>query len=81
MYKHLATMADMWDSHYTQASCLLSFSLLRSSIQALGGARSSRVHAVWPVDLIITSPILLVTHTLSFYYLALFSFIFSEQAH
>ena len=46
-YKRLATLlADKWDSHYSRTlcwlRCRLSFSLLRSSIQALRGARSSR---------------------------------------
>ena len=61
-YKHLATLlADKWDSHYSRTlcwlRCRLSFSLLRSSIQALRGARSSRGHAVrqpTAVDLITT---------------------------
>ena len=61
-YKRLATLlADKWDSYYSRTlcwlRCRLSFSLLRSSIQALRGARSSRGHAVrqpTAVDLITT---------------------------
>ena len=59
-YKRLATLlADKWESHYSRTlcwlRCRLSFSLLRSSIQALRGARSSKGYTVRPptaVDLI-----------------------------
>ena len=43
-------LADKWDCHYSKTlcwlRCRLSFSLLRSSIQALRGARSSRGYVV-----------------------------------
>ena len=59
-YKRLATLlADKWESHYCRTlcwlRCRLSFSLLRSSIQAVRGAGSSKGYAVRPptaVDLI-----------------------------
>ena len=63
-YKRLATLlAKKWDSPYIYSNtlcwlrCRLSFSLLRSSIQAIRGARSSKGHAVKPptaVDLVTT---------------------------
>jgi len=50
-YKHLASLlAQKWDSPYSSTlcwlRCRLSYSLLRSSIQAIRGARSSQGHAV-----------------------------------
>ena len=59
-YKHLASMLALkWDSPYSSTlcwlRCRLSFSLLRSAIQAIRGARSSRGHAIKPptaVDLV-----------------------------
>ena len=61
-YKHLASMlAHKWDQAYSTTlwwlRCRLNFSLIRSAIQALCGARSSQGHAVhFPasVDLVIT---------------------------
>ena len=52
-FKHLASLlAEKWDSHYSSTlcwlRCRLSFSLLRSAIQAIRGARSSRGHAAVP---------------------------------
>ena len=60
-FKRLASLlAEKWDSHYSSTlcwlRCRLSFSLLRSAIQAIRGARSSRGHAGVPhitaIDLI-----------------------------
>ena len=59
-YKRLASLlAEKWDSPYCKTfgwlRCRLSFALLRSSIQAIRGARSSRGHAaryMVPIDLI-----------------------------
>ena len=59
-YKRLASMLALkWDSPYSSTlcwlRCRLSFSLLRSAIQAIRGARSSRGHAIKPptaVDLV-----------------------------
>lgn len=59
-YKRLASLlAEKWDSSYSMTlswlRCRLSFSLLRSAIQAIRGARSSRGHAarsVAAIDLI-----------------------------
>ena len=59
-YKRLATMlAAKWGDPYSQVlcwrRCRLAFSLLRSSIQAIRGARSSRGHPIrggLPIDLI-----------------------------
>ncbi len=50
-YKRLASLlADKWDHKYSQTlywlRCRLSFSLLRSAIQCIRGARSSRGHAI-----------------------------------
>ena len=50
-YKRLASkLSQKWDSPYSTTlcwlRCRLAFSLLRSSIQAIRGARSSRGHAV-----------------------------------
>ena len=50
-YKRLASMlAEKWDKPYSTTlnwlRCQLSFSLLRSAIQCLPGARSSRGHAI-----------------------------------
>ena len=50
-YKRLASMlASKWDHSYSSTlcwlRCRLSFSLLRSSIQAIRGARSSCEHAI-----------------------------------
>ena len=50
-YKRLASMlASKWDHTYSSTlcwlRCRLAFSLLRSSIQAIRGARSSRGHAI-----------------------------------
>lgn len=61
-YKRLASMLSMkWDSPYSTTlcwlRCRLAFSLLRSSIQAIRGARSSHGYAVRspnPVDLVTT---------------------------
>ena len=61
-YKHLASMlSQKWDSPYSTTlcwlRCRLAFSLLRSSIQAIRGARSTRGHAArapCAVDLVIT---------------------------
>ena len=49
-YKHLASLlAQKWDTPYSTTlcwlRCRLAFSLLRSSIQAIRGARSSQGHA------------------------------------
>ena len=60
-YRRLASLlAEKWDSHYSTTlgwlRCRLSYSLLRSAIQAIRGARSSRGHVATPniaaVDLI-----------------------------
>ena len=58
-FKRLASLlAEKWDSHYSSTlswlRCRLSFSLLRSAIQSIRGARSSRGRAAAPhtVDLI-----------------------------
>ena len=58
-YKRLASLlADKWEQPYSTTlywlRCSLSFSLLRSAIQCIRGARSSRGHAVKlsPVDLV-----------------------------
>ena len=58
-YKRLASLlADKWEQPYSNTlfwlRCSLSFSLLRSAIQCIRGARSSRGHAVKlsPVDLV-----------------------------
>ena len=58
-YKRLASLlADKWSQPYSSTlywlRCSLSFSLLRSAIQCIRGARSSRGHAVKlsPVDLV-----------------------------
>ena len=56
-YKQLASMlAAKWDQAYSSTLCWLcchlAFSLLRSSIQAIRGARSSCGHAVKVVDVI-----------------------------
>ena len=58
-YKRLASLlADKWTQPYSSTlywlRCSLSFSLLRSAIQCILGARSSRGHAVKlsPVDLV-----------------------------
>ncbi len=58
-YKRLATLlASKWDNPYSSTlswlHCRLSFSLLRSAIQCIRGARSHRGHAVKsaPVDLV-----------------------------
>ena len=61
-YKRLASMlAHKWESSYSSTlcwlRCRLSFSLIRSAIQALRGARSSRGHAARPpsaIDLAIS---------------------------
>ena len=59
-YKRLASLlADKWDHTYTlyRLRCRLSFSLLRSAIQCIRGARSSCGHAIHsssPIDLIST---------------------------
>ena len=61
-YKRLASkLSQKWDSPYSTTLCWLrchlAFSLLRSSIQAIRGARSSRGHAVrspGAVDLVTT---------------------------
>ena len=50
-YKRLASMlASKWDHPYSSTlcwlRCRLGFSLLRSAIQAIRGARSSRGHAI-----------------------------------
>ncbi len=59
-YKRLASLlAEKWDQPYSTTlhwlRCSLSFSLLRSAIQCIRGARSSRGHAMKmsPVDLVI----------------------------
>ena len=55
-FKHLASMlAQKWESSYSSTLCWLrchlSFSLLRSAIQAIRGARSSKGHPVRaPID-------------------------------
>ena len=58
-YKRLASLlADKWEQPYSTTlywlRCSLSFSLLRSAIQCIRGARSSRGHAMKlsPVDLV-----------------------------
>ena len=59
-YKRLASLlADKWGHPYSSTLCWLrcriSFSLLRSAIQCIRGARSSRGHAIrstHPVDLV-----------------------------
>ena len=57
-YKRLASLlADKWDQPYSQTMnwlrCRISFALLRSAIQCIRGARSSRGHAIFsPVDLV-----------------------------
>ena len=57
-YKRLASLlADKWDQPYSQTMnwlrCRISFTLLRSAIQCIRGARSSRGHAIFsPVDLV-----------------------------
>ena len=59
-YKRLASlMAEKWDHPYSSTlcwlCCCLGFSLLRSSILCIRGARSSRGHAIrtpMPVDLV-----------------------------
>ena len=57
-YKRLASrLADKWDQPYSLTMrwlrCTISFALLRSAIQCIRGARSSRGHAVFlPVDLV-----------------------------
>ena len=60
-YKRLASKLSQWNSPYSTTlcwlRCRLAFSLLRSSIQAIRGARSSCGHAVrspGPIDLITT---------------------------
>ena len=60
-YKRLASKLSQWNSPYSTTlcwlRCCLAFSLLRSSIQAIRGARSSCGHAVrspGPIDLITT---------------------------
>ncbi|KAL5459842.1 hypothetical protein EMCRGX_G033225 [Ephydatia muelleri] len=50
-YKRLASLlADKWGTSYSQTMgwlhCRLSFSLLRSSIQCIRGARSNQGHAI-----------------------------------
>ena len=54
-YKRIASLlSDKWDYPYSKTlnwlRCRLSFSLLRSSIQAIRGARSSRGNAVTPTS-------------------------------
>ena len=57
-YKRLASLlADKWDQPYSQTMnwlrCRISFALLRSAIQCIRGAHSSRGHAIFsPVDLV-----------------------------
>ncbi len=58
-YKRLASLlAEKWDQPYSNTlhwlRCSISFSLLRSAIQCIRGARSSRSHPVnlLPVDLV-----------------------------
>ena len=57
-YKRLASrLADKWDQPFRLTMrwlrCTISFALLRSAIQCIRGARSSRGHAVFsPVDLV-----------------------------
>ena len=60
-YRRLASLlAEKWDSHYSTTlgwlRCRLSYSLLRSAIQAIRGARSTRGHAglshIAPINLI-----------------------------
>ena len=59
-YKRLASLlAEKWDHPYSSTlcwlRCRLGFSLLRSSILSIRGARSSRGHAIrtpMPVDLV-----------------------------
>ena len=59
-YKRLATLlSQKWETPYSKTlcwlRCRLSFSLIRSAIQALRGARSSRGHAAklpLPIDLV-----------------------------
>ena len=61
-YKRLASLlADKWDHTYSKTlywlRCRLSFSLLRSAIQCIRGARSSCGHAIHsssPIDLVST---------------------------
>ena len=61
-YKRLASLlADKWDHTYSKTlywlCCRLSFSLLRSAIQYIRGARSSCGHAIHsssPIDLVST---------------------------
>ena len=61
-YKRLASLlADKWDHTYSKTlywlHCRLSFSLLRSAIQCIRGARSSCGHAIHsssPIDLVST---------------------------
>ena len=61
-YKHLASkLSQKWETPYSKVfcwlRCRLSFSLIRSAIQAIRGARSSQGHAARPpisVDLITT---------------------------
>ena len=50
-YKRLASLlAEKWDQHYSTTlfwlRCRLSFSLLRSAIRCIRGARSSRGHPI-----------------------------------
>ena len=69
-YKRLASLlAEKWDSPYSLTlgwlRCTLSFSLLRSAIQAIRGARSSRGHvarSVAAIDLITTEAHLQIDH-------------------
>ena len=59
-YRRLATLlAEKWNESYSSTlswiRCLLSFCLLRSAIQCIRGARSSRGHAIkssLPIDLV-----------------------------
>ena len=57
-YKRLASrLADKWHQPYNLTMswlrCTISFALLRSAIQCIRGARSSRGHPILPVDLVI----------------------------
>ena len=61
-YKRLAaTLSQKWETPYSKTlcwlSCRLSYSLIRSAIQAIRGARSFQGHAATlpiPIDLITT---------------------------
>ena len=89
-YKRLASkLAEKWDHSYSLTMnwlrCTLSFALLRSAIQCIRGARSTRGRAVKasfsPVDLVISRGQLSTLLDTVFHVLISFSFSFSATLY